>query len=241
MLLSLRVAGLLLLFLGCLLPHQLSKWILRRSRWPRRFLGAAAWIVGARPQVTGEPLGPHTLLISNHVTWLDILVLGGATGCAFVSKDALGHPLVHWLADQNQTLYIRRSRRSATADQASAIAAALARPQPLALFPEGTTGPGDHLLPFRSALLAAVAPPPPGVEVRPVAIDYGQAASEIGWHGESGKENVLRILARKGALPVTVRLLPAMPPNADRKLLAHQARERIAAALAASSSARTGL
>jgi 1-acyl-sn-glycerol-3-phosphate acyltransferase len=168
-------------------------------------------------------------------------VLGGTTGCAFVSKDALGHPLVHWLADQNQTLYIHRSRRSASADQASAIAAALDSPQPLALFPEGTTGPGDHLLPFRSALLAAVAPAPTGVHVRPVAIDYGPAAPEIGWHGESGKDNVLRILGRKGALPVTVRLLPPLPPSGDRKLLAHQARDRIAAALAASSSARTGL
>ena len=198
-------------------------------------------MVGARREVTGEPLRPHTLLIANHVTWLDILVLGGATGCAFVSKDALGHPLVHWLADQNHTLYIHRSKRSATAEQANAVAAALSRPQPLALFPEGTTGPGDHLLPFRSALLSAVAPPPPGVAVRPVAIDYGPAAPEVGWHGESGKDNVLRILGRKGTLPVTVRLLPQLPPTTDRKLLAHQARERIAAALAASSSARTGL
>ena len=123
-----------------------------RSLWPPRFLAAAAWIVGARVRVVGEPIRPHTLLICNHVSWLDILVLGGATGCAFVSKDTLGHSLVHWLADQNQTLYIHRGRRSTTADQASAIAAALDRPQPLALFPEGTTGPGDHLLPFRSSL-----------------------------------------------------------------------------------------
>ena len=197
--------------------------------------------MGARCRVTGEPLAPHTLLIVNHVTWLDILLLGGATGCAFVSKDNLGHSLVHWLADQNHTLYIHRSKRSATADQASAIAGALARPQPLALFPEGTTGPGDHLLPFRSALLAAVAPPPPGVTVRPVAIDYGPAAPEVGWHGESGRDNVLRILGRKGSLPVTLNLLPPLPPGSDRKLLAVHARERIAAALAASSSGRTGL
>jgi 1-acyl-sn-glycerol-3-phosphate acyltransferase len=230
-----------LLFLACLGPHLLSKWLLGISPWSQRFLRAAAWIVGARVSVTGEPLAPRTLLICNHVTWLDILVLGGATGCAFVSKDSLGHPLVHWLADQQHTLYIQRARRSATADQASAIAAALERAQPLALFPEGTTGPGDHLLPFRSALLSAVAPPPPGVTVRPVAIDYGQAGPEVGWHGESGKDNVLRILSRKRSLPVILRLLPALPTGADRKLLAHQARERIAAALAASSSARTRL
>ena len=54
------------------------------------------------------------------------------------------------------------------------------RPEPVALFPEGTTGPGDRLLPFRPTLLAAVTPPPPGVAVRPVAIDYGEAARDIG-------------------------------------------------------------
>jgi 1-acyl-sn-glycerol-3-phosphate acyltransferase len=238
---SLRIIGLILLFLGCLLPHLLSKWLLGRSLWPRRFLGAAAWIVGARARVAGDPIRPHTLLISNHVSWLDILVLGGGAGCAFVSKDSLGHSLVHWLADQNETLYIHRGRRSATADQASAIAGALERPQPLALFPEGTTGPGDHLLPFRSSLLAAVAPAPPQVEVRPVAIDYGPAAREIGWYDESGKDNVLRVLGRKGTLPIIVHVLPPLERSEDRKLLAHQARERIAATLAASSSARTGL
>jgi 1-acyl-sn-glycerol-3-phosphate acyltransferase len=230
-----------LLFLACLVPHLLSKWILGRSAWPQRFLRTAAQIVGARVNVTGEPIAPRTLLVCNHVTWLDILVLGGATGCAFVSKDSLGHPLVHWLADQQHTLYIQRARRSATADQASAIAAALERAQPLALFPEGTTGPGDHLLPFRSALLSAVAPPPPGVSVRPVAIDYGQAGPQVGWRNESAKDNVLKILGRKTPLRVILRLLPPLAPSTERKRLAHQARERLAEVLAASSSARTGL
>ena len=236
-----RAAGLVLLFLACLPLHLISRVATGRSAWPPRFLAASAWIVGARVRLIGEPIRPRTLLISNHVSWVDILALGGATGCAFVSKDELGHPLVHWLADQNHTLYVRRSQRSATADQASAIAAALERDQPLALFPEGTTGPGDHLLPFRSALLAAVAPAPDGVDVRPVAIDYGPAAPDIGWHGERGKANVLRVLGRKGTIPAVVRVLPPLERSGDRKLLAHHAREKIAAALAASSSARTGL
>jgi len=238
---AVRVAGLVLLFLACLLPHLLSKWLLGRSPWPPRFLAAAAGVIGARVRVAGNPIRPHTLLIPNHVSWLDILVLGGATGCAFVSKDNLGHGLFHWLADQNQTLYIHRGRRSATADQASAIAGALSRPQPLALFPEGTTGPGDHLLPFRSSLLDAVAPAPPQVEVRPVAIDYGPAASGIGWYNERGKDNILRVIGRKGALPTVIHILPALEPSNDRKLLAHRAREAISAALAASSSAPAGL
>ncbi|MEO6581805.1 MAG: lysophospholipid acyltransferase family protein [Sphingomicrobium sp.] len=231
----------MLLFLACLLPHLLSKLLLGRSAWPPRFLAAAAWIVGARVRVAGGPIEPHTLLICNHVSWLDILVMAGATGCAFVSKDNLGHSLVHWLADQNNTLYIRRGKRSTTADQAKAIAGSLERPQPLALFPEGTTGPGDHLLPFRSSLLDAVAPAPPGAQVRPVAIDYGPAGPEIGWYEESAKDNVPRVLGRMGTITTVVRILPALEPSNDRKLLAHQAREEIAAALATSSSPRTGL
>ncbi len=192
-------------------------------------------------RVSGEPIRPHTLLLANHLSWLDILVLGGATTCAFVSKDNLGHGFIHWLADQNQTLYIPRGRRSTTANQASAIAGRLDHPQPLALFPEGTTGPGDHLLPFRSSLLDAVAPAPSRVDVRPVALDYGSAASEIGWYGESGKDNVRRVLGRKGTLPTVVHILPPLERSEDRKLLAHQARDAVSATLAASSSAPAGL
>ena len=69
--------------------------------------------MGARVRVEGEAAGPHTLLIANHVSWLDIIALGGATGCAFVSKDQLGHGFIHWLADQNRTVYVRRAQRSA--------------------------------------------------------------------------------------------------------------------------------
>ena len=229
---------LLLLALGVVGPiHVATKMFLGRSRWPRRFLAAAAWIVGARPVVRGMPLAGRTLLISNHVSWLDILVLGGATGTAFVSKDNLGHGVIHWLADQNHTLYVRREDRKGSKDQALAIARAAERDQPITLFPEGTTGPGDELLPFRSSLLEAAFHASDEVTIRPLALDYGPAASEVGWHGESGKENVLRILGRKGTLPVTVHLLPALDRTSDRKALAQAAREAIAETLASSRSA----
>ena len=212
--------------------HVLTKHLLGRSRWPRWFLGAAGWIVGARPTVRGEPLKPRTLIISNHVSWLDILVLGGATGTAFVSKDNLGHGVIHWLADQNATLYISREDRKGSRDQAVAIARAAERDQPITLFPEGTTGPGGEMLPFRSSLLEAATHASPDVEVRPLAIDYGEAAAEIGWHGESGKDNVLRILGRRGTLPIVVNLLPPLDRTSDRKALAQKARDAIAETLA---------
>jgi len=233
-----RIAALILLFLVCLPLHLIAK-VTGRSAWPPRFLGAAARIIGARVTTAGPHVAPHSLLIANHVTWLDILILAGATRCAFVSKDEIRTaPFVGWLADQNRTLYIRRSERRQALDQAAAIAKALGRPQPLALFPEGTTSDGAGLLPFRSTLLAAVAPPPSQVTVRPVAIDYGSSARELSWKGEPAKANVLRILGRRGTFPVTVRLLDAIPPSADRKTIAKAAHDAIAAALTASNPAR---
>jgi 1-acyl-sn-glycerol-3-phosphate acyltransferase len=200
-----------------------------RSPWPQCFLAAAAWIIGARVTLEGRKIRGHTLLVSNHVSWLDILVLGGATNCAFVSKDELGHPFIHWLADQNGTVYVKRTHRKGAKDQAIAIAKALERPKPVVLFPEGTTGPGTHLLPFRSTLLEAANFAAKDVVIRPVVMDYGPAAAaEIGWYDEPGKNNVLRILGRTGTLPVTVRLLDPLDRTADRKQLAHEARERIA-------------
>src|SRR6476620_2293967 len=152
---ALRVAGVLLLFALCAPLHLLSRLLLPRSPWPQWFLAAAARILGVRVTLKGRKVGRHTLLVSNHVSWLDILVLAGSTGCAFVSKDELGHPLIHWLADQNATVYVKRAHRKGAKDQAAAISEALDTGKPVALFPEGTTGPGDHLLPFRSTLLEA--------------------------------------------------------------------------------------
>jgi len=182
-------------------------------------------------RVDGDPIRPHTLLISNHVSWLDILVMGGATGCAFVSKDTLGHPFIHWLADQNHTVYVKRSHRKGAKDQALAIAKALEGDQPVVLFPEGTTGPGTHMLPFRSTLLEAANYAAKDVAIRPVALDYGAATSEIGWWEEPGKDNIMRILGRRGTLPVTVRLLAPLDRSGDRKQLAERARDAIAAKL----------
>ena len=99
----------------------------------------------------------------------------------------------------------------------------------MVLFPEGTTGPGTHLLPFRSTLLEAANFAAKDVVIRPVVMDYGRAAAaEIGWYEESGKDNVLRLLGRKGTLPVTVRVLEPLDRSGDRKQLTHEARERIA-------------
>ena len=207
--------------------HIVTKALLGNSPWPRRFLRAATWIVGARVTVKGRRLGRHALVLANHTSWLDILVLGGSTECAFVSKDALGHPLIHWLADQNHTVYVKRTHRKGAKDQAMALARALERGQPVIVFPEGTTGPGTHLLPFRSTLLEAANYVTEDVKIRPIAVDYHSERANVGWYHEPGRNNVLRLLGGRGTLPVTVHILPALDHANGRKRLAEAARNAI--------------
>ena len=228
-----RIAGLAGLFLFYLPPHLAAKWLTGASPWPPRFLAAAARMSGAQARIEGRSLAPRSLIIANHVSWLDILILGGATGTAFVSKAEVGKvPLIGWLADQNHTLYIDRAERGDAHAQVRRIAERLAGDKPLAVFPEGTTGNGKVLLPFTPTLLHAVAPPPAGVEVRPVAIHYGEDTHAIAWHsGEQGLANALRVLGLAGTRRVTVRLLEALPASADRKQLARAAHAAIADAL----------
>lgn len=199
-----------------------------RSPWPRRFLGAVAWALGARVEVKGPNVGNHTLIVANHTSWLDILILGGNLGTAFVSKDNLGHGFIHWLADQNGTIYVRRGHVKGAKNQAILLARALEGRQPVAVFPEGTTGPGTRLLPFRSTLLEAANYAARDVAIVPVAIDYGAARAELGWFdAEPGMQNVMRLLGRQGTLPVTVHVLPPLDRSLDRKQLTHAAREAI--------------
>jgi 1-acyl-sn-glycerol-3-phosphate acyltransferase len=229
---ALRIGGAILLFLLIAPVHIVTRRLFGRSPWPPRFLAAVARVIGVRISVVGNPAARHSLLVANHTSWLDILVLGGGIGAAFVSKDQLGHPLIHWLADQNGTVYVKRTHVKGAKDQAQALARALEGDQPVAVFPEGTTGPGTFLLPFRSTLLEAANYAAKDVEIRPVAIDYGDARAEVGWFGnEPGLQNVLRILGRRGALTVTVNLLPPLDRAGDRKQLTHKAREVIAETL----------
>lgn len=226
-----RLFALVLLFAAYAPIHLATKLFTGRSNWPRRFLSSATWTIGVRTRIVGKPIAAHTLLICNHTSWLDIPIVGGCTGCRFVSKDALGHGFLHWLADQNATVYVRRSHVKGAKDQATAIAKALEGDKPIALFPEGTTGPGTHLLPFRSTLLEAANYADKEVLIRPVAIDFGSAAEEIGWYQEPGKRNVLRILGRRGSLTVSLRLLDPLDRTGDRKQLTEQARKAISDAL----------
>ena len=229
---SLWVVALLLL---CVPLHYAWKLAGAGSPWPRRFLGWVGRAAGMKVQVTGTPLTRHVLFLANHESWLDIMLLAGASGTAFVSKDDVArYPLLGWLARLNNTVFIARRERASVRGQADQLRDALASGQPVALFPEGTTDGGREVLPFRASLLSSLFPPLPEVKVQPVAIDYGTAGPEIAWVGnEPGLANVKRVLSRAGTTDVVIRFLEPLDPSAagDRKALAQQSRTAIVEAL----------
>lgn len=229
--LALRLTILILWLLVALLFHGLWRLVRTRSPWPPVFLGGVARIVGARPRIIGTPLKRDVVFLANHLSWIDILLLAGATGTAFVAKDSLAKvPLIGWLCGLNDTLFVERGDRLGVAAQVAQLRAALARPRPIAIFPEGTTSDGTTLLPFKAALLAALDPAPPGHLIQPVRIDYGPATNDLAWVGEElGHHHAARVLRRRGGFVATLHFLEPLAPEGGRKAIAAQARARIAA------------
>jgi lyso-ornithine lipid O-acyltransferase len=144
--------------------------------WPRVFLSAIGAIAGLHLRIEGKPAS-GALLLANHVSWLDIPALAHATGSAFVAHDGLAaFPLIKWLCEMNDTVFVARHDRASIARQVQQVRAAMDRRGSLTLFPEGTTSDGTGLLPFKSSLLSALDPLPEGVAVQPVLLAYEDAA-----------------------------------------------------------------
>lgn len=218
-----------------LILHGFWRMVGRRSPWPPRFLGRIARIVGVRVTVRGAPVRRDVLYLANHQSWLDILAIAGVSGSAFVAKGELRDaPLVGWLCTLNHTVFVDRGDRLGVARQIDTLRSALAADHPVTVFPEGTTSDGETLLPFKAALLGAIDPPPPGLQVQPVHLDYG-AARDIAWLGdEPGTANAARVLARKGPIALTITFLPPFDPaGMGRKAVAARARDAIETAMAA--------
>ena len=135
--------------------------------------------LGVDLKITGTPpaMGPM-LLVSNHISWLDILVLHAARHCRFVSKSDVKHwPLVGTLATGAGTLYIERASRRDAMRVVHHMAQALKDGDVLAVFPEGTTGDGTVLLPFHANLIqAAISAQAP---VQPVALKFVDGRSGL--------------------------------------------------------------
>lgn len=234
-----------------LLPVQLIA--IRLGRRPARlvpvlFHRMLCGVLGVRRTVRGRPpaAGQQGLIVANHISWLDIPVIGARAPVAFIAKSEIeGWPVIGLLARMQRTIFIDRSRRAATADVSETMGARLAAGESLVLFAEGTTGDGTRILPLRSALIGAVqqamAPDVPGstatlpepgeVIVWPLAISYtgrrGLPAGRAGrallaWYGDTELAPHLAEILNGGPVDVTltwgepIRLAPAGERDATR-------------------------
>ena len=233
----LRTLAIVLLLLVFVPAHYLYRVFAYGSPFPMWFLRYTARIVGARVKTIGTPLRRDVFFIANHISWIDILALAGASGTAFVAKQELAEvPVIGWLCRLNRTVFVKRENRMGVAEQINALKEALQDNWSVTVFPEGTVTDGHSLLPFKSSMLSVLEPPPPGVMVQPVMLDYGPVAEEIGWVGdESGVNNAKRIMARKGTFLLTITFLEPFSPedHHGRKAIAAKARQEIEEALVA--------
>lgn len=234
---TLRIVCLILALIVMLPLHYLYRIFAYGSPFPKYFLKLATWIAGARVRVHGTPLRRDVFFISNHVSWIDILALAGASGTAFVSKAELRDaPVVGWLANLNRTIYVERENRMGVADQINALREALADNWSVTVFPEGTTTDNKSLLPFKTSMLKVLEPPPADVMVQPVVLDYGEIGEWIGWIGvESGVNNAMRVLARPGTFRLDIHYLQPFSPaeNPGRKAIGSRAQAMIEECLTA--------
>lgn len=232
---ALRAAALIALLCVFVPLHYAFRAFAYGSPFPMLFLRYAARVCGARVEVIGTHLKRDVFYIANHVSWMDILALAGASGTAFVAKAELAEaPVVGWLASLNRTVFVKRENRLGVAEQINALKEALVDNWSVTVFPEGTTTDGQSLLPFKTSMMSVLDPPPPGVLVQPVVLDYGAVAEWIGWIGEEGGlNNAKRVLARKGSFPLKVYFLEPFSPEhfRGRKAISSEARARIEEAL----------
>ena len=232
---SARILGMAALLLVCVPLFYLWKLFTQHNPWPRVFLGGVAWLAGVRLRVSGEKVHRGAFLLANHVSWIDIPAIASVTGSAFVAHDGLASmPLLKWLCELNDTVFVARHDRTSIAAQVQAVRTALSDTGALTIFPEGTTSDGTGLLPLKSALLSALEPLPDGIAVQPVLLDYGPEAAAVAWVGdEHGLDNFLRILARGRPVDLTVHFLPVLAGKqlASRKTIAAAAREAMLHAL----------
>ncbi|WP_086736051.1 lysophospholipid acyltransferase family protein [Erythrobacter colymbi] len=232
---ALRAAGLIALLLVFVPLHYLYRVVSYGSPFPMLFLRFAARVCGARVETHGTHLKRDVFFVANHVSWLDILALAGASGTAFVAKAELADaPVVGWLASLNRTVFVKREHRMGVAEQINALKEALVDNWSVTVFPEGTTTDGQSLLPFKTSMLSVLEPPPPGVLVQPVIIDYGPVAEWIGWIGqEGGVNNAKRVLSRKGTFRLRLFFLEPFSPEEfkGRKAIGQESRRRIEEAL----------
>jgi len=202
------------------------------SRW---FMACLCRALPVQVRISGQAPQQPMLWVSNHVSWLDIPLLGRLAPLAFLAKSEVRQwPLLGWLASKAGTLFIRRGGNE-TAVINRQLSAHLQQQQHLLLFPEGSTTDGSYLRTFHPRLLASAIDS--GAPIQPVAIRYrrnGQACRLSPFVDDDELLSHLVRLLASATVEVDIQLLePLCSENASRDELARRSRELIARALSA--------
>jgi 1-acyl-sn-glycerol-3-phosphate acyltransferase len=235
---------LVLLFL-VLLPFQIAGIVFNTSLQrtvPRLFHHVLCKAVGIRIREVGERTRETpALILSNHASWLDIVVIGAIAPVVFVAKsEVAAWPVFGLLAKLQRTIFIERERRHTTGAATREMAERLRGGDAVLLFPEGTSSDGIRILPFRSALIGAVhhaigdSSHHERVTVQPVSLAYvgiggvpvGRALRDkVAWYGDADLLPHFFGVIAAGAIDVTVSWGEpvAYDINADRKQIARDA------------------
>ncbi len=251
--LRLRRLVLYLAFTLLLMPVQAIGLVLHQrwvSSFPRFYHRCCCRILGLRVRRIGEPTTTRPVLFAaNHVSYLDITIFGSLIAGSFIAKREVARwPLFGWLAKLQRSVFIDRQVRS-TVEQRDSIAGRLAAREALILFPEGTSGDGNRVLPFKSALFSVADHTATGpVTVQPMSIAFTRFdGMPIGrrfrplfaWYGAMAMAPHLWRVLGVGTIEIVVEFHPptTLAACGSRKMLARYCEERVAGGLA---SALTG-
>ena len=227
--------GALILLVASLIsrPGERPAWVPDAVQWWYRRMARA---LDLRVEVTGT-IASQCLLVSNHVSWLDVIVLGSQGHVGFLSKSEVrAWPLIGWMASVfESTLFIERGAHQVGTVMAE-IGARLARGAPLVIFPEGTTTDGAGVARFYPPLFAIAMQPDLGVQ--PVAISYRSGEQpppdlRIAYTGNQTLiANLWRVLRHPGLVARVQFLAPLRPePDEGRRTLSARTRSAILSAL----------
>ncbi|HEY9057122.1 MAG TPA: lysophospholipid acyltransferase family protein [Aurantimonas sp.] len=226
-------------------------WTLAR-RLPVVWHRIACTVAGIEVKLVGQPSRAHPLLlVANHQSWADIMVLGKIAPLSFIAKaEVRDWPAFGLLARLQRTIFVERDARRRTGVQAKAIAERLTAGDVMVLFAEGTTSDGNEVLPFKTALFGAAqsalhAYKAHAVTVQPVAIAYTHANGVplgryfrplAAWPGAVELGPHLLAFLKEGAVRVEVSFgTPiAFGESSDRKVVARTAQASVRKMLAAS-------
>lgn len=195
-----------------------------RARLFRAVSGRVLALLRAEVRVSGPVPEPPFLLVTNHLSYVDILVLASRLPARFVAKAEVRRwPLLGPICRGFGTIFIDRSDRRDIPRVLAEIEQALDRGEGVILFPEGTSSSGESILPFRSPLLAL--PARLGLPVHAAALRYDPPA--VAWWGETSLAPHLLGLFRLERIEASLDFAPEPVTEGDRKKLAERLRDEV--------------